>query len=196
MKIVGLTGGIGSGKSTVAGFFKSLGVPVYVADDEAKKLMQSQVISEKIKGLFGDLAYAEGLLNREYIAKLVFNDDSLLTQLNKIVHPAVRQHFKEWVEKQDTSYIIQEVAILFENGLEKNCDLTILVTAPLEERIRRVLQRDKTTVEDILSRMKKQWPDRKKLELADFVIHNVDLSNTEKEVRKIHVKILGSPVNR
>ena len=115
--IVGLTGGIGSGKSTVAKAFKALGVPVYIADIEAKKLMQrSKVIKRQLKALLGEAAYVDDKLNKPYIANIIFNDKDYLEKMNAIVHPKVARHFNKWVAKQDTQYVIKEVAILFENG--------------------------------------------------------------------------------
>lgn len=195
MIIVGLTGGIGSGKSTIAGFFKKLGVPVYIADEEAKKLMHTSTLIAQITALFGQKAYTNGSLNRPYIADLVFNDSKLLQQLNAIVHPVVAAHFKEWSLGQQTLYVIKEAAILFENQGYKQCDFTILVTAPVIDRIKRVMARDHTSEEKVRARMAQQWEDEKKIPLADFVIDNINLKTSEKETRKIHVKILRTLVN-
>ncbi len=195
--IVGLTGGIGSGKSTVATMFKDLGVPIYVADDEAKKLMQhSEAIRKDIIGLLGNAAYHNSVPNREFIAAKVFKNPKLLQQLNNIIHPAVRAHFLQWYKAQKAPYVIQEAAILFESGGYKNCDVIILVTAPVDERISRVLQRDKTTEEEVLNRINNQWPDDKKIPLADFVINNITLKNTKEQVETIHKKILIKSANR
>ncbi len=190
MKVVGLTGGIGSGKSTVAKMFKKIGISVYIADDEAKQLMNNdKAVKQQIVELLGADSYSNDQLNREYIAAIVFNDTSKLEQLNAIVHPAVARHFNTWKKDQDGDYIIKEVAILFENGGHKQCDYTILVSAPIEERIKRVLSRDETTREQILSRINNQWDDTQKIILADFVINNIDLKETEKQVYEIHKKI-------
>ncbi|MBQ4821163.1 dephospho-CoA kinase [Aquimarina sp. MMG016] len=190
MVIVGLTGGIGSGKSTIAKMFKQLGVSVYIADKEAKKLMNDdESIKKQIKALLGKEAYSKEELNRAYIASKVFNDKSLLEKLNSIVHPAVEKHFRNWVSLQQGEYVIKEAAILFENDGYKHCDYTILVTAPEEIRIDRVLKRDHTTREEVLSRIKNQWDDMQKIPLADFVIHNNNLEETENQVGKIHRKI-------
>ncbi len=191
MKVVGLTGGIGSGKSTVAKMFQKLGVPVYIADDEAKKLMNSDAsVKKQVVQLLGDDAYDLGELNRSYIAGVVFNDASKLEQLNAIVHPAVAHHFDMWKSKQKGVYVIKEAAILFENDGYKQCDYTILVLVPEEERIQRVLKRDNnTTRKQIRSRMNNQWEDAQKIPLADFLIYNIDLKNTENQVDKIHREI-------
>lgn len=187
MKIIGLTGGIGSGKTTVAAMFKEFGVPVYIADDEAKKLTNtSKIIRRKLTKLLGEQTYIDHKLNRKYVASKIFNDTHLLQQVNAIIHPKVGAHFKKWVQKQDAPYVIKEVAILFENGSYKQCDLTILVTSPLEVRIARVMERDATTKEAVLERVKNQWSDSEKRKLADIVIENTDLSKTKAQVQKIH----------
>lgn len=190
MKIIGLTGGIGSGKSTVARFFTLFGIPVYTADDEAKRLMHSPKLVSAITKLFGENAYINGSLNRKFIARLVFNDGKLLQKLNAIVHPAVALDFKEWVNEQQAPYVIREVAILFENNGQDTCDQTILVTAPLAVRMKRVMKRDKTDATAVRARMDKQWPDSQKIPLADFVIQNIDLATTYKRVKDIHLKLL------
>lgn len=195
MKIVGLTGGIGSGKSTIAHYFKELGVPVYIADIEAKKLMHTEVVKKAIIDLFGDLAYQEGKLNRAAISQQVFKNDDLLKRLNAIVHPAVARHFKDWVKNQRAPYVIKEAAILFESGAHKDCDFIITVTAPKKERVKRVMLRDGVTQQDVIARMNKQWPEYKKKARSTFVITNIDLDKAKKQVRKIHVKILETPVN-
>ena len=192
MKIIGLTGGIGSGKTTVAGFFSELGVPVYIADVEAKKLTQnSKVIRKKLIALLGPETYNEDGLNRKFMANKIFNDKELLLQVNQIIHPKVARHFKRWVEKQKAAYCIKEAAILFENGGYKQCDATILVTAPVAQRVERVLKRDDTTTEAIEDRISNQWSDEKKLELADFHIENIDLDATKARVKELHLLILN-----
>ncbi len=191
MTVVGLTGGIGSGKTTVAKAFKALGVPVYIADEEAKKLMlKSKVIKRKLIQLFGDKAYVNNALNKPFIADIIFNDNSYLEKMNAIVHPRVAKHFTKWALKQDAPYVIKEVAILFENGGHKHCDLVITVTAPLELRFERLLKRDQTTKRKIEAIMKNQWSDEDKVKHSDFVISNIALENTEKQVLKIHEQIL------
>ena len=187
MIIVGLTGGIGSGKSTAAKMFEELGVPVYNSDLEAKKLMSTSVsVKEKIVSLLGASAYKEGVLNREYIAKKVFASASLLQQLNEIVHPAVRLHFLEWTNKQESNYVIQESAIIFENNNQDFYDYIILVTAPIEVRIERILKRDNTTRENILSRIGSQWTDEKKEKMSDFKLINEDIVKLKLKIKEIH----------
>ncbi|MBQ0788114.1 MAG: dephospho-CoA kinase [Oceanihabitans sp.] len=193
MKIVGLTGGIGSGKTTVAKQFKKLGVPIYIADDEAKKLMnRSKVIRRKLLALFGENAYKNEELNRPYLAKIIFNDKKVLQKMNAIVHPKVANHFKSWLKKQNAPYIIKEVAILFENGSYKQCDYIITVTAAKENRIARLLQRDETTVSKIEAIMNNQWQDDEKIALSQFVISNDILENTIIQVQNTHNQILNS----
>jgi len=172
---IGLTGGIGSGKSLVAEFFSLLGVPVYTSDVEAKKLMQTDItIRESLLNEFGDSVYSEsGELNRAELANIIFNDAEALKKVNAIVHPQVRLHYQAWLEKQiEVAYVIQESAILFDTGLYKNFDRIITVTADPEIRIQRVMLRDKCTRESVLERMSKQVAEQTKIDLSDFVIYN------------------------
>ena len=190
-KVLGLTGGIGSGKTTVASLFFALGVPVYNADNEAKKLMnESPKIRTKLIALFGVNAYSNGLLNRSYIAQLVFKDKNKLDALNQIIHPAVAAHYSAWLATQTYPYVVKEVAILFELGAENQFDFILTVTAPKQSRIDRVMQRDAKTSEEVLSIMKNQWDEALKIKKSDFVIHNIDTQLTAKEIEEIHVKIL------
>ena len=191
MKVVGLTGGIGSGKSTVAGFFVELGVPVYIADIEAKRLTNtSKIIRKKIIALLGKDAYNKDGINRRLVADKIFNDKSLLERVNRIIHPKVALHFKQWLLKQTAPYCIKEAAILFENGSYKNCDYTILITAPTTIRIKRVLERNMTTEFEIEDRISNQWDDEKKIPLADFQIENIDLEATRSKVKELHLSFL------
>ena len=190
-KLVGLTGGIGSGKTTVAKYFEELGVPVYIADSEAKALMnRSKVIRRKLIALFGNEAYLENTLNRPFIAQQIFNDKKLLNAMNAIVHPKVASHFKRWVNKQDSPYVISEAAILFENGSYKKYDFIITVTAPENIRLQRVIKRDNSNKQKVEAIMANQWSDQEKIKRSDFVIENIDLEQTKIQVRKIHKKIL------
>ena len=191
MIIVGLTGGIGSGKTTVAKAFKALGIPVYIADEEAKKLMvRSKVIKRKLTQLFGQKAYINGELNKSFIAEIIFNNKTILTKMNAIVHPRVARHFEKWALKQESKYVIKEVAILFENGGHEACDFVITVTAPKATRIERLLKRDNTTEDKIEAIMQNQWSDEKKVALSDFIIDNVSLQKTHEQVLEIHNRIL------
>ncbi len=188
---VGLTGGIGSGKSTVADFFSELGVPVYNADFEAKKLMNtSKIIKKKLIAEFGLDVFREGILNRAYLAAIVFKDKKKLNTLNNIVHPKLTKHFSKWALRQVTPYVIQENAIIFENNKADEFDYIIAITAPKTLRIERVIKRDTTHIENVLARMNNQWDEAKKNNLSDFVINNVKLSETKKEVGKIHKELL------
>lgn len=191
MKVVGLTGGIGSGKSTVAGFLRDLGVPVYIADEEAKKIMEtSSEVRQEIISLLGEEAYQESKPNRSWIASSVFQEKSLLNALNKIIHPKVKEDFETWLQQQKTPYVVYEAAILFENGGETRCDYTILVTAPKKMRIQRLLKRDHATRKSIEARMNAQWSDERKLKLADFSIENKELLQTKKETHRLHKVLL------
>lgn len=189
-KIIGLTGGIGSGKTTIANYFKSFGIPVYIADDEARKIMQSLEIITAIKNVFGDEVFENEKLKREELAKIVFNNPEKLEKLNNIVHPAVKKHFEQWLLQHTAApYVIYEAAILFESGSYKNCDLIITVTAPIESRIQRVVERDKTTRELVLKRINAQWTDEQRISKSDFIIENTSIETTKLEVVKI-LKIL------
>jgi dephospho-CoA kinase len=185
-KIIGLTGGIGSGKTTVANEFSSLGIPVYITDLEAKKLMQSDSVLNQIKEEFGDIVFDKGILIREKLSEIVFNDDKRLAKLNSIVHPAVKQHFREWLlEHQNNPFVIYESAILFESGSYKECDYIVNVVAPLEIRIQRVIERDKTTREKVLERIKNQWNDEEKSSKSDFIVKNTSMEAIKLEIVKI-----------
>ncbi len=187
MKIVGLTGGIGSGKTTVAKLFSELGVPVYIADDEAKKLTNSSKgIRRKLIKLLGEQAYIDGSLNRKYVANKIFTDKTLLNSVNAIIHPKVAAHFKKWALRQKTNYVIKEAAILFESGGYKECDVVILVTAPKALRMQRVIKRENVTRGEIEQRMGNQWSDSKKKKLADIIIENIEIGATRQQVQLIH----------
>jgi dephospho-CoA kinase len=189
-KIIGLTGGIGSGKTTVANYFKELGVPVYIADDAAKEVMQSETILSDIRKTFGDAIFENKTLVRQKLAAIVFADQEKLQQLNAIVHPAVAQHFKNWLENyQGSPLIIYEAAILFESGGDQKCDKIITVTAPEEIRIARVMLRDSIGKEQVMQRMNAQWTDEQRIAKSDFVIVNVDFQKTKSQIVKI-LKIL------
>lgn len=191
MKIVGLTGGIGSGKTTIGKYFESFGIPVYIADDEAKALMnRSKVIKRKLIQLFGRSAYKNGELNRPYLASKIFSDKELLVKMNAIVHPKVGSHFKRWLKKQDAPYIIKEVAIIFENNLEDQYDYIITVVADENLRIDRVINRDKSSKEKVESIISNQLSDDEKIKKSDFVIENNDLDVANQQAKEIHKAIL------
>lgn len=194
MILVGLTGGIGSGKTTVAKIFKKKGVPVYNSDKAAKRLMKrSKKVRKAIITLLGEKAYIEDKLNKPFIASKIFNDNATLEKFNAIVHPAVKKHFLKWVKKQKTTYVIQESAIIFENNNQKNYDRIILVTAPIEERVKRVLERDNVDKAKVMERVKNQLDDSIKISQSSFVIENIDLKTTQKQVDQIHFQLLHKP---
>ncbi|SDR82264.1 dephospho-CoA kinase [Winogradskyella sediminis] len=191
MVVVGLTGGIGSGKSTILKCFKSYGVPVYIADTEAKALMnRSKVIRRKLIQLFGEKAYIDQTLNRPYLASKIFNDKTLLAKMNAIVHPKVASHFKRWLKQQDADYVIKEVAIIFENNLQNQYDYIITVVADKERRIQRVMERDNVSKEKVEAVIKNQWSDAKKIEKSDFVIVNNNLQEAKEQAKNIHNNLL------
>jgi dephospho-CoA kinase len=173
-KVIGITGGIGSGKSTVCKVFNLLGVPVFEADITAGRLINSNSeIRNELVRLFGnDIYNADNKLNRKKLAELIFNSDILLEKVNNIVHPAVRNEFLNWTKQQKTAYVIHEAAILFESGFYKMMDFTILVSASVEMRVERVMMRDSIPREQVIARMAKQWPDSEKRKLATLELVN------------------------
>lgn len=191
-RIIGLTGGIGSGKSTVANYIASKGIPVYIADEEAKKIMERIDVKSSIQSLFKEsILNADDTLNRNKIAELVFSNPDKLKQLNAIVHPAVKNHFINWMkEHKDASFIIKEVAILFETGGHSDCDMVILITAPEDVRIERAMKRDNSSKESVLARIKNQLPEADKIKLSDFVVENTNLETTLLKIDEI-LKILA-----
>jgi dephospho-CoA kinase len=190
-KIIGLTGGIGSGKTTVANYFQELGVPVYIADDHAKVVMQLSEIISEIKAVFGESVFENGTLNRKKMAEIVFNSPEKLKQLNAIVHPAVKKDFEQWLlNHKKNHFILYEAAILFESERYKDCDAIITVIAPLETRIERVIKRDNTSRALVLQRISAQWTDEQRIAKSDFVIDNTTIEEVKKEVVKI-LKILN-----
>lgn len=187
--VVGLTGGIGSGKTTVANLFSEFDtIAIYIADVEAKKLMvTSTIIKSKIIDEFGEEAYKNNELNRTFIAEIVFKNKEKLAVLNKIVHPEVKKDFQKFVYKnKHKDYILYENAILFESKSNLYCDIIISVFVPLEERILRVISRDKSSKEEVLNRIKNQWLEDKKLLQSNYVIYNNSLVETKNQVNYIH----------
>ena len=194
---VGITGGIGSGKTTVSKIFEVLGVPVFYADDHAKRVMvDDHILVTAIKEEFGNEAYfADGSLNRKYIAGIVFNNAAKLAKLNAIVHPATFRAFDAWVEQVGSvPYILKEAALLFEAASYKLCDKAIMVYAPLETRIERVMRRDHISHAEVLSRNTKQMPDEEKIKLADYVIINDDTQLVIPQVLALHQQFLEMAV--
>lgn len=191
-KIIGLTGGIGSGKTTIANYFKSLGIPVYIADDEAKRLLDDSKIQQKIIEVFGENIIENNKVVREKLAAVVFQNPEKLNALNAIIHPAVKEHFVNWLSQhQENPIIIKEAAILFESGTYKDCDKIITVVTPLETRIKRVISRDETTKEAVLNRVKNQWTDKMRIAKSDFVIKNYDLSDAKSQADEILQKLIN-----
>jgi len=192
MIILGVTGGIGSGKTTVCDMFKSLGIPVYNSDNEARKLMQSSsLIKAKICSKFGNDAYTNGSLNKDFIFKKIFRQKSFLEEINSIVHPEVSLHFKEWLSSKKSIYVIKEVAILFESKLENQFNFILTVIAPENIRIKRVVDRDKKSISEVKSIINNQLKDSEKISKSDFVINNISINRTLKDVYEIHNKIIN-----
>jgi len=176
-KIIGLTGGIGSGKTTIANYLASLAIPVYIADDAGKKVMQQQEIIEAIQEKFGFDIVENNQLNRAKLAEIVFNNPEQLKALNAIVHPAVKKDFKNWLKQHaDSPFVVYESAILFESGSYANFDIILTVTAPLETRISRVLERDNSNREQVMNRINAQWTDEQRIAKSDFIIENIDIN--------------------
>ncbi|MEL7221144.1 MAG: dephospho-CoA kinase [Bacteroidota bacterium] len=189
-KRIGITGGIGSGKTTACKLFELLGIPVYYADDRAKWLMNNDPdLKQQLMDTFGTQTYDEaGQLNRPFLAQLVFNDRSQLDKLNSIVHPAVRADGIRWDEAhRDTPYTLREAALLYESGIYKLLDKIICVTAPESVRIARVIARDNTTAEAVKARIDKQWPEQDKIQLADYIIQNDGEQSLIRQVYDVHV---------
>jgi len=176
MKIICITGGIGSGKSLVAKIIETIGYPVYYSDERAKQLYFDAEIKPQIIELLGTQAYIDDkTINKKYIAEKIFSDKSLLEKINNIIHTAVKNDFQKFLnEHKDQTLIFKESALIFEAGLKNTCDKIILVTAPKEVRIKRVMKRDNLSEQEVLSRMTHQWDDEKKIPLADYVINNIE----------------------
>jgi dephospho-CoA kinase len=190
MKIIGLTGGIGSGKSTLLAWLRSNGIPCFESDIVGKQLLNGQ-LKQDVIDCFGPELYPNDVLDTKRMAQLVFQDKEALEKLNNLVHPAVGKAFKDFVEKnKNAQIVVKEAAILFETGAYKSCDFVILVCAPLEKRISRVIQRDGLKRAEVLARMSKQWDDNKKSALADFVIENDSQELAIEQLEAILKKLL------
>lgn len=188
MKVVGITGGIGSGKSTVCNIFRVLGIPVYEADAEAKKLYDLPEVVSELKKVFGGHYFSKsGELDKRKFADLIFNDDTALKKINDIVHPYVKKRFREWKKAHnDKPYVLKEAAILFESGSDKGCDKVITVTAPENIRLQRVMMRDQRTADQVKKIMGKQLSDQEKIKRSDFIIVNDEKSLVVPQVLKTH----------
>ena len=187
-KIIGLTGGIGSGKSTVAAYIEELGFPVYYSDIRAKEIVnENDFLKGRIKELLGENAYDEdGKYNRKFVSEKIFNDDVLLKKLNETIHPAVRHDFESWVPKQKSPFVFKETALLFELKLNLECTKSLLVTADDPLRMKRVMDRDGKTYREIEAIMKKQMPEKDKCKLADYIIYNnTNLEDLQTETSQV-----------
>ena len=191
---IGITGGIGSGKTTVCKIFELQGIPVFYADQQAKTIMHTDaLLIEKLKEAFGEDIYsAQGELNRSALASLVFNDQTQLTILNDLVHPAVFRAFDAWIDKQRAPYVLKEAALLFESESYKKCDFTILLKSPHELKVSRIIQRDSISEGDVLKRMSKQMNDIEKEALADFIILNDEQQLLIPQLIELHPHFLNS----
>lgn len=189
---IGITGGIGVGKSVVTRIFKVLGIPTYDADKEAKDIMvKSDAVRQALIKTFGEETYfSDHTLNRAWLAKKVFSDAKELAKLNAIVHPAVIKDAEDWAEAQTSLYSVKEAALLFESGSYKSLDYTILVTSPEALRIERVMKRDQVTEEEVRGRMAKQMPESEKEKLADFIVYNDDEHSLIEQVMKLHEQFI------
>lgn len=189
---VGITGGIGSGKSTVARMFEVLGVPVFYADAEARTMMEDDAeVRTAIVNAFGPEAYAEGRLNRQYLSSRMFGDRQQLERLNAIVHPAILRKADEWMNSRNTPYALKEAALIFESGGQRYLDAVIGVYAPEPLRIARAMKRDGTDRDTVLARMRHQIEESVKMRLCDFVIRNNDLELVIPQVVALHEKLMA-----
>lgn len=193
-KIIGVTGGIGSGKTTLTNYIASKSFPIYIADDAGKRVMEKEHVIRKVNNLFNnEVLLSNGTLDRNKIGSIVFNDKILLEKLIAIVHPEVAEDFKQFLEaNMDKELIFKESAILFESGSYKHCDATILITAPIDIRIQRVVKRDGVTTEAVVQRMKNQLSDEKKAELSTFIVENVVLKDAFLRIDEIIETLLRS----
>jgi len=189
---VGLTGGIGSGKSTVAQIFEVLGIPVYYADIAAKKIMnEDEGVRSAITIIFGEQAFANNILDRKYISSIVFSDPAKLQQLNALVHPATKKDGEVWMQQQTSPYAIHEAALIFEAKVSDRLDLVIGVSSPLELRIKRAMERDKVGREEVLKRMEQQLNEEVKMSKCDFVLINDEQQLLIPQVLELHEKLTG-----
>ena len=194
-KIIGITGGIGSGKSTVSKLIEEAGYPVYYSDMRAKTIVNDHTeLQQQIKQLLGEKSYDEnGLYDRKYVADIVFEDEEILLKLNSLIHPAVKIDFENWVAQQTTDFVFKETALLFELKLNESCYKSLLVTADDNCRLKRVMDRDNKTYREVETIMLRQMPEKDKVKIADFVIfNNDDLEDLEKETKKVLAEIVSS----
>jgi dephospho-CoA kinase len=189
---VGLTGGIGSGKSTVAQIFEVLGIPVYYADIAAKKIMnENKELRSAITNIFGEQAYENNILNRKYISSIVFSDPARLKQLNALVHPATKKDAAAWMQEQISPYAIHEAALIFEAKVSERLDLVVGVSSPIELRIKRAIERDNVSREEVLKRMDQQLDEELKMNKCDFILINDEQQLLIPQVLELHEKLIG-----
>ena len=187
MKRIGLTGNIGSGKTTVASCFEILGIAVFNADKQAKLLMnKDDNLKQSLIAEFGKEVYLDNELNRKYLSKLAFNDDLVLKRLNALVHPVVQEAFEKWSIQQSGAYVIKEAAILFESNTYQSLDAIICISCPEEIRLKRILKRDDLSEKDVRQRMSHQWAEEKKISLSDYVITNDNSSFVMPQILSVH----------
>jgi len=193
MHKVGVTGGIGSGKTLVCEVFKRLGISVYNADNEAKNILNSNTeVRKSIENYYGQDIYQKHILSKKKLAEIIFNNTEAIQKINSIVHPVVQQNFIEWCKLQENKpYVIEEAAIIFESGAYKELDYTINVFAPEQIRIQRVMERDRATIEDVKNRMQNQMNDDERVKLANFTIINDGTKMIIPQILEIHSKIVN-----
>ena len=185
-KIICLTGGIGSGKTTVANYLLSKNIPVYIADTEAKKLLDLPEVQRELQKIFGENIFENSAINRVKLANIVFSNPEKLQELNQIIHPKVKIHFKNWVnEHKKHPILVREAAVLFESGNYKDCETIILLKTPEHIRIQRVIERDQTTAANVQNRIKNQWTDEEKEKRSNFVVENINLTETLNKIDNI-----------
>ncbi|MBI1837531.1 MAG: dephospho-CoA kinase [Flavobacteriia bacterium] len=190
MKKIVVTGGIGSGKSTVCKVISQLGFPVFYSDDEAKNIITTDKdLINQIQNLLGEEAYCNNQLNKTYVANKIFNNLLLKEKMNGLVHPAVRKQFEKWCDKQNSTLVFNEAAIVFETGAYKNFDASILIVSPENIRIKRIVARDHCSEIEAKLKMANQWSDEKKMNLADFIIHNDEKKPLLDQIFKVINKI-------
>ncbi len=187
---LGLTGGIGSGKSTVARVFQELGVPVYFADIEAKKFLDEKTVIQKLVQYYGDGILEKARINKAALAAIVFTDEVALAKLNALIHPLLEADFKAWLnQNSEVKYIVKEAAILFEAGFDKSVDKVLTISAPIEQRITRVMNRDGVSRKQVMDRVTKQWSDEQREAKSDYVIVNADSNMILENILEIHKEL-------
>ena len=194
---IGLTGGIGSGKTTVAHIFETLGIPVYYSDDAAKKIMnENPVLQQQIIQYFGEESYINGQLNRPFLAEVIFNDDEKRILLNSLVHPLTIDDAAKWMLQKNTPYAIKEAALIFESDVWKHLDKVIGISAPYELRLQRAMQRDNISREDVEARMAKQMNEEEKMKRCDYILYNDEQQLLIPQVIALHERLTAEALSR